>query len=88
MADKKKMSVADILAAARKADSGSENEAAAADAAAAQGKTPTVLLLAIGSVADSTARATFAKNFFEAGGVLALLAAAPEVILFLPSVAG
>jgi methylmalonyl-CoA mutase len=41
----------------------------AADAAAAQGRTPTVRLLAVGTVADSTARATFAKNFFEAGGL-------------------
>jgi methylmalonyl-CoA mutase len=41
----------------------------AADVAAAQGRTPTVRLLAVGTVADSTARATFAKNFFEAGGL-------------------
>jgi methylmalonyl-CoA mutase len=41
----------------------------ASDAAAAAGHTPTVHLVALGTVADSTARATFAKNFFEAGGV-------------------
>jgi methylmalonyl-CoA mutase len=41
----------------------------AADAAAAQGSAPMVRLLTVGTVADSTARATFAKNFFEAGGI-------------------
>lgn len=39
-----------------------------ADAASVR---PVVFLAALGSVADFTARATFAKNFFEAGGLAA-----------------
>lgn len=40
----------------------------AAEAAAA---TPVAFLATLGTVADFTARATFAKNFFEAGGIAA-----------------
>ena len=39
------------------------------DALAAKGKRPSVFLANIGPIAAFTARATFAKNFFEAGGV-------------------
>ena len=39
------------------------------DAAAAAGQPPTVLLVALGDVSQYTARATFAKNFYEAGGI-------------------
>ncbi|MFT4098639.1 MAG: methylmalonyl-CoA mutase subunit beta [Rhodoblastus sp.] len=39
------------------------------DALAAKGKRPSVFLANIGPVAAFTARATFAKNFFEAGGI-------------------
>lgn len=42
-----------------------------ADAARAAGHEPTVFLANLGPVATHTARATFAKNFFEAGGLLA-----------------
>ena len=42
------------------------------DALAAAGKRPTVFLANIGPIAAFTARATFAKNFFEAGGVESL----------------
>jgi methylmalonyl-CoA mutase len=40
-----------------------------ADAAAAAGAAPSVVLVLIGTPADTTARATFAKNLFEAGGL-------------------
>jgi methylmalonyl-CoA mutase len=40
----------------------------AADGAAAAGSRPVVLLAALGPVAAYTARVTWAKNFFEAGG--------------------
>ena len=40
-----------------------------ADAAAARGQEPSVALVLIGTPADTTARATFAKNLFEAGGL-------------------
>jgi methylmalonyl-CoA mutase len=40
---------------------------------------PRVVLVAIGEVSDYTARATFAKNFYEAGGIRA------ETIVFSPS---
>lgn len=44
----------------------------AAEAAAARlGKRPTVFLATIGSIADFTARAGFARNLFEAGGLAA-----------------
>ena len=36
------------------------------------GQRPKVFLANIGTVADFTARATFAKNFFEAGGIEAM----------------
>ncbi|TNE60637.1 MAG: methylmalonyl-CoA mutase [Alphaproteobacteria bacterium] len=36
------------------------------------GKRPTIFLANLGRVADHTARATFAKNFFEAGGIEAI----------------
>ena len=39
------------------------------DVLAAKGKRPSVFLANIGPVAAFTARATFAKNFFEAGGI-------------------
>ena len=39
------------------------------DALAATGKRPSVFLANIGPIAAFTARATFAKNFFEAGGI-------------------
>ncbi len=39
------------------------------DALAAKGKRPSVFLANIGPIAAFTARATFAKNFFEAGGI-------------------
>jgi len=39
------------------------------DALAANGKRPSVFLANIGPIAAFTARATFAKNFFEAGGI-------------------
>lgn len=46
----------------------------AADAAAAEtGGRVTVFLATLGKVADFTARATFAKNFFEAGGIEAII---------------
>ena len=41
----------------------------AADAAGADGAPPTVFLANLGPVAVHTARATFAKNLFEAGGI-------------------
>jgi len=41
------------------------------DAAEAAPKPPAVFLATLGTVADFTARATFAKNFFEAGGIAA-----------------
>lgn len=41
------------------------------DAAEAAPKAPVVFLAALGPVAAFTARATFAKNFFEAGGIAA-----------------
>ena len=41
----------------------------AADAARAAGSPPTVFLANLGPVAVHTARATFAKNLFEAGGI-------------------
>ncbi|MFG1478553.1 methylmalonyl-CoA mutase family protein [Xanthobacter sp. V4C-4] len=41
------------------------------DAAEAAPRTPTVFLATLGPVAAFTARATFAKNFFEAGGIAA-----------------
>jgi methylmalonyl-CoA mutase len=40
-----------------------------ADEASASGRTPEIVLVLIGSPADTTARATFAKNLFEAGGL-------------------
>ena len=42
---------------------------------AAYGQRPKVFLANIGSVAQFTGRATFAKNFFEAGGIEALFGA-------------
>ncbi|MFT3854066.1 MAG: methylmalonyl-CoA mutase family protein [Ilumatobacteraceae bacterium] len=42
---------------------------AAVDAASAAGDRPTVFLAAIGTPAQSTARVTFAKNFFEVAGI-------------------
>lgn len=42
-----------------------------ADAARANGLDPTMFLVNLGPVATHTARATFAKNFFEAGGLTA-----------------
>ncbi len=44
-----------------------------ADEAAKAGTKPTVFLATLGRVADFTARATFAKNFFEAGGIEAII---------------
>jgi methylmalonyl-CoA mutase len=41
-------------------------------ALAATGARPTIFLANLGTSADFTARATFAKNFFEAGGIEAL----------------
>jgi methylmalonyl-CoA mutase len=38
----------------------------------ARGKRPTVFLANLGTVADFTARATFAKSFFESGGIEAI----------------
>ena len=40
-----------------------------ADAAVAAGRTPQMLLVALGPVSAYTARATFAKNLYEAGGI-------------------
>lgn len=42
------------------------------DALAAQGRRPRAFLANIGPISAFTARATFAKNFFEAGGIEAL----------------
>ncbi len=39
---------------------------------AAHGKRPQIFLANLGAVAEHTARATFAKNFFESGGIEAL----------------
>ncbi|WND02126.1 methylmalonyl-CoA mutase subunit beta [Temperatibacter marinus] len=39
---------------------------------AEEGKRPSIFLANIGPVADHTARATYAKNYFEAGGIKAL----------------
>ncbi len=39
------------------------------------GATPKIFVANIGRVADFTARATFAKNFFEAGGIEAVMGA-------------
>ena len=36
---------------------------------AQHGRRPQILIATLGSIAESTARATYAKNFFEAGGV-------------------
>ena len=47
----------------------------AADLAAAGGGRPKVFLANLGSVATHTARATWAKNFFEAGGIEAVTSA-------------
>jgi methylmalonyl-CoA mutase len=48
-----------------------ERQRARADAhAAVTGSRPTIFLATLGSPAESTARATFAKNMFEAGGIL------------------
>jgi methylmalonyl-CoA mutase len=44
----------------------------AADRAAAAGTPPQVFLANVGRPADFTARTTFAKNFFEAGGIAAV----------------
>ena len=44
----------------------------AADAAKASGKAPQIFLANLGPIAKHTARATFAKNFFETGGIEAL----------------
>ncbi len=41
-------------------------------AAAAKAGSPKVFLAALGSIATNTARATWAKNFYEAGGVVAI----------------
>jgi methylmalonyl-CoA mutase len=43
------------------------------------GKLPQVYLANMGRIADFTARATFAKNFFEAGGVEAVMGAGGEI---------
>lgn len=51
----------------------------AADAAVDRGQAPGIRLLALGSVAASTARATFAKNFFEAGGIRTTSATVADV---------
>jgi len=40
---------------------------------ARMGSRPEVFLANLGSIADFTARATFAKNFFEAGGIQAIM---------------
>lgn len=48
-----------------------------------EGKRPNVFLANLGTPADFTARATFAKNFFEAGGIEAILgegAPTPQII--------
>ncbi len=44
-----------------------------AEALAAAGRRPAVFLATLGRAADFTARATFAKGFFEAGGLAAIL---------------
>jgi methylmalonyl-CoA mutase len=44
----------------------------AADRAAKAGNRPKVFLANLGPLADFTARATYAKNFFEAGGIAAV----------------
>jgi methylmalonyl-CoA mutase len=44
-----------------------------ADATAAAGTCPRIFLANLGAPSDFTARATFAKNFFEAGGVEAII---------------
>ncbi len=46
----------------------------AADRAAKDGARPKVFLANLGAAADFTARATFAKNFFETGGIEAIAA--------------
>jgi methylmalonyl-CoA mutase len=43
------------------------------------GKLPQVYLANMGRIADFSARATFAKNFFEAGGVEAIMGAGGEI---------
>jgi methylmalonyl-CoA mutase len=44
----------------------------AADRAAKAGDRPKVFLANLGPLADFTARATYARNFFEAGGIAAV----------------
>ncbi len=44
----------------------------AADRAVAAGTPPRVFLANLGAPADFTARTTYAKNFFEAGGIAAV----------------
>jgi len=46
-----------------------EEQRARADAQAAAGERPVIFLATLGTVAESTARATYAKNLFEAGGI-------------------
>lgn len=46
-----------------------EVQRARADAQAAAGDRPVIYLATVGTAAQSTARATFAKNLFEAGGI-------------------
>lgn len=46
-----------------------EEQRARADAQAASGERPLVFLATLGTAAQSTARATYAKNLFEAAGI-------------------
>lgn len=46
-----------------------EEQRARADAQAAEGRRPVVFLATLGTAAQSTARATYAKNLFEAAGI-------------------
>lgn len=49
------------------------------------GATPKVFVANIGKVADFTARATYAKNFFEAGGIEAVMGAGSDDIAAITS---
>ncbi len=52
-----------------RASAGFERQRARADAAAATGDRPAVFVATLGTLAQSTARATFAKNLFETAGI-------------------
>ncbi len=57
-----------------------EQQRARADAAAIAGERPSVFLTTLGTVAQSTARATFAKNLFEAAGIRTVVGPVEEFV--------